>query len=147
MGPDPKGVTGDVQLVMMGSGDERYSNFLRRYLHVPWPVCLYLCVCMRTNQFVVLQITHAKTFWYETQMRCNCCTVTVCALCIPTYICTYLYTPFCMQHSSIHTIHMHEYVDVSSIRPAQCKCTYETGYAPTPKTGVHVCNSPVRVQS
>jgi hypothetical protein len=34
IGPDPKGVTGDVQLVMMGSGDERYSNFLRRYIHV-----------------------------------------------------------------------------------------------------------------
>lgn len=30
MGHDPKGVTGDVQLVMMGSGEERYSNFLRR---------------------------------------------------------------------------------------------------------------------
>mmetsp|Transcript_28839 Transcript_28839/g.65344 ORF Transcript_28839/g.65344 Transcript_28839/m.65344 type:complete len:655 (-) Transcript_28839:258-2222(-) len=27
---DPKGVTGDVQLVMMGSGEERYANFLRR---------------------------------------------------------------------------------------------------------------------
>jgi starch synthase len=30
LGHDPKGVTGDVQLVMMGSGEERYSNFLRR---------------------------------------------------------------------------------------------------------------------
>lgn len=27
---DPKGVTGQVQLVMMGSGEERYANFLRR---------------------------------------------------------------------------------------------------------------------
>ena len=25
-----QGVTGQVQLVMMGSGDERYANFLRR---------------------------------------------------------------------------------------------------------------------
>jgi len=30
MAHDPKGVTGDVQLVMMGSGEERYANFLRR---------------------------------------------------------------------------------------------------------------------
>jgi len=27
---DPQGVTGNVQLVMMGSGEERYANFLRR---------------------------------------------------------------------------------------------------------------------
>mmetsp|Transcript_43661 Transcript_43661/g.102666 ORF Transcript_43661/g.102666 Transcript_43661/m.102666 type:complete len:670 (-) Transcript_43661:214-2223(-) len=30
MGHDPKGVLGDVQLVLMGSGEERYANFLRR---------------------------------------------------------------------------------------------------------------------
>jgi len=30
MGKDDKGVCGDVQLLMMGSGDERYSTFLRR---------------------------------------------------------------------------------------------------------------------
>jgi len=30
MDHDPKGVTGQVQLVMMGSGEEKYANFLRR---------------------------------------------------------------------------------------------------------------------
>ena len=37
MSHDPKGVTGDVQLVMMGSGEERYANFLRRCPTPPSP--------------------------------------------------------------------------------------------------------------
>jgi hypothetical protein len=49
---------GDLQLVMMGSGEERYANFLRRaeaenkgkvcgYVGI---VCVCVCVCVRERE-------------------------------------------------------------------------------------------------
>ena len=36
------GVTGDVQLVMMGTGDERYASFLL-CVYICMYICMYIC--------------------------------------------------------------------------------------------------------
>ena len=73
-GQDGQDVTGDVQLVMMGTGDERYASFLL-CVYVCMYICMYICryasflLCVYICMYICMCICRYASFLREAEQQ------------------------------------------------------------------------------